>query len=184
MSDFCNCNDGSNTASVKDGRTVRLKFVRKQLLYDIENYAYVEADVLKDAGEQKRHARHVLAEVGEEGNVDRVSRILATVHALVIDMLYPYTKVEPIEEEIDDVLFAPDAYVVELHVPLSMSRTTLHLLSRLIHEYMVYRVLADWLSITNPDAAANWLAKAEATEEEISKAKSQRGVFTRATHPW
>lgn len=181
MADYCNCNNGSTANADANTRTVRLKFLRSQLLYDIKNYAYVEAHVM---GEEKQHAQHVLAEIGEEGNVDRVSRILAVVHAAVIELLYPYTKVAPIEEVIDDCLFAPDEYVIELNVPTSMSRTTMHLLSRLIHEYMVYRVLADWLSITNPDAAGNWQAKAEATEDEIAKAKNQRGVFTRATHPW
>lgn len=178
MADHCICGETNNN---KGNRPVRLKFLRSQLLYDIKNYAYVEADVM---GEEKQHAQHVLAEIGEEGNVDRVSRILAVVHAAIIEMLYPYTKAEPIEEEIDNCLYAPDAYEIELNVPTAMSRTTLHLLSRLIHEYMVYRVLADWLSITNPEAAANWLEKAEATEKEISKAKNQRGVFTRKTHPW
>lgn len=181
MADYCNCNNGSTAYTDANTRTVRLKFLRSQLLYDIKNYAFVVGDVM---GEEKQHAQHVLVEIGEEGNVDRVSRILAVVHASVIDMLYPYTKAEPIEEEIDNCLFAPDVYMVELHVPLTMSRSTVHLLERLIHEYMVYRVLADWLSITNPESAANWQAKAEAAEDEISKAKNQRGVFTRATHPW
>lgn len=181
MADYCNCGNGSTAATNDNTRTVRLKFLRSQLLYDIRNYAFVEGDVM---GEEKQHAQHVLVDIGEEGNVDRVTRILAVVHAAVIDVLYPYTKAEPIEEEIDDCLFAPDVYVVELHVPLTMSRSTIHLLSRLIHEYMVYRVLADWLSITNPDAAANWAAKAEAAEDAIAKAKNVRGVFTRASHPW
>lgn len=161
---------------------MRLKFLRNQLLYDIKNYAYVEADVM---GEEKQHAQHVLAEIGEEGNVDRVSRILAVVHTAVIEMLYPYTKAEPIEEEIDNCLHAPEEYVVELNVPNTMSRTTMHHLSKLIHEFMVYCVLADWLSITNPQAAANWAAKAEATEKEIDKVKNLRTkAFTRKTHPW
>lgn len=183
MADYCTCGTRitDNTNSNDGKRPVRLKFLRSQLLYDIKNYAYVEADVM---GEEKQHAQHVLAEIGEDGNIDRVSRILSVVHASVIELLYPYTKQEPIEEEIDNCLFAPDAYMIELNVPDTMSRTTMHLLSRLIHEYMVYRVLADWLSITNPDAAANWMAKADATESEISKTKNQRGVFTRATHPW
>ena len=181
MSDICFCGHADNTDS-ENKRTVRLKFLRSQLLYDIKNYAYVEADVM---GEEKQHAQHVLAEIGEEGNVDRVSRFLAVVHAAVIELLYPWTKQETIEEEIDNCLCAPDEYVVELHVPDSVSRTTMNLLSRLIHEYMVYRVLADWLSITNPDAAVNWAAKAEATEGEITKAKTtHKGVFTRKTHPW
>lgn len=182
-SDYCACVDGNDTnGSDENKHTVRLMFYREQLLYDIKNYAFIEGDVM---GEDKQHAQHVLVEIGEEGNVDRVTRILAVVHAYVIEMLYPYTKQAPIEEEIDNCLYAPNEYVVEMTVPDTVSRTTMHLLSRLIHEFMVYRVLADWLSITNPEAAANWAAKAAATEEEIDKAKNlRRNAFTRKTHPW
>ena len=175
MADFDIC--GQN----RDSRTVRLKFLRSELLYDIKNYAYVEADVM---GEDRQHGQHVLAEIGEEGNVDRVNRILAVVHAAAIEMLYPYTKTEPVDEEIDDIMQTPESYDIEMQVPLAMSRSSLQLLSRLIHEYMVYRVLADWLSITNPEAAANWMQKAEETATEIGRAKNRRGVMTRRTHPW
>ena len=179
---ICNTDGTTNASNNSDKRVVRLKFLRNQLLYDIKNYAYVEGDVM---GEEKQHAQHVLVDVGEEGNVDRVSRILAVVHTAVIEMLFPYTKAEPIEEEIDDCLHAPEEYVVELNVPITMSRTTLHHLSKLIHEFMVYCVLSDWLSITNPQAAANWSAKAEAIKEEIEEVKNlRRKAFTRATHPW
>ena len=82
MDNFVAC---QNNVSAEDVRVVRLKFLRSQLLYDIRNYAYVEADVM---GEEKQHAQHVLAEIGEEGNVDRVSRILAVTHTAVIEMLY------------------------------------------------------------------------------------------------
>ena len=179
---ICNTDGTTNAINNSDKRVVRLKFLRNQLLYDIKNYAYVEADVM---GEEKQHAQHVLAEIGEEGNVDRVSRILAVVHTAVIEMLFPYTKAEPIEEEIDNCLHAPEEYVVELNVPNTMSRTTMHHLSKLIHEFMVYCVLADWLSITNPQAAANWSAKAEAIKKEIEEVKNlRRKAFTRATNPW
>ena len=172
----------SSGGSSGESRSVRLVFYRSQLLYDIKNYAYVEADVM---GEDKQHAQHVLADIGEEGNVDRVSRILSVVHASVIEMLYPYTKSLPVEEVIDDCLDAPESYVVELDVPDTMSRTTLHHLSRLIHEYMVCCVLGDWLSITNPGASANWLSKAAATRKEIEDVKNlRRKAFTRASSPF
>ncbi len=182
MADYC-CNGTVPGDCGGDSKlTVSLKFLRSQLLYDIRNYAFIEGDVM---GDDKQHAQHVLIDIGEDGNVDRVSRILAVVHSAVIELLYPWTKSEPVEEEIDNILSAPDEYVVELHVPEGVSRTTMQLLSRLIHEYMVYSVLADWLSITNPDAAANWAAKAEAVAAEITRAKScHKGVFTRNTHPW
>lgn len=163
-----------------DKTEVVLKFKREELLYDVKNLAYVEADVM---GEERQHAQHVLADIGEEGNVDRVTRILAVVHDKVEDMLYPYTSMEPVEEEIDDRMWAPEEYMIVMRVPKSMSRTTLHLLSKLIHEYMVCHVLADWLGITNAESAAKWMAKAEIKEKEIGRAKNQRGVMTRRMHP-
>lgn len=152
-------------------KTVRLTFLRKELLYDAQNYAYIEADVM---GEEKQHAQHMLADICEEGNVDRVSRILSVVHAAVVEMLYPFTKEAPADAEIDDKLEAPEQYEIVLSVPDGMSQTTVNLLSKQIHEYMVYRVMADWLTITNPAAAQAWMGRAEDTATEIEKSKNLR----------
>ncbi len=156
---------------------VKLNFSRKELLYDIQNYAYIEGHVM---GEENQHAQHTLVDIAEEGNVDRVSRILSLTHAEAVELLYPYTKEEPIGEEVNDMLEAPDTYVIDMEVPKTMSRTTITLLSRLIHEYMVYKVLHDWLSITNPKAANNWLEKSEQAEKRINTIKHLRtSAFTR-----
>ncbi len=163
MMGACNSQGGA-----VETRVVRLTFKRKEILYDAQNYAYIEADVM---GEEKQHAQHMLADICEEGNVDRVSRILAVVHPEVVEMLYPFTKQEPVEEELDDKLEAPEEYVVELTIPDTVSRTTVKLLSKLIHEYMVYRVMADWLSITNPQASVHWREKAEKTQMDIERTK-------------
>ncbi len=167
----------------KATRSVSLVFHREQLLYDIKNYAYIEGHVW---GEENQHAQHTLVEIGEEGNVDRVNRILAVVHAAAVEMLYPYTKVEPMDNErICDRMWTPKDYEIEMRVPISMSRTTLHLLSRLIHEFMVARVIHDWLSITHPEAARNWLEKALEAQEEINSIKNMRiGVLRRPAHPF
>ena len=143
-------------------RLVTLKFYKDKLLYDINNYAYIEGDKLPD---EAQHAKHLTQDIGENGNIDRATRLLGLMHAAVIELLYPLTKTEVIEEEIDNRLWDPDVYIIELHVPVKMSRTTMHYLARLIHEWMVYRVLADWLGIVNPEAAANWAAKAQLTED-------------------
>ncbi len=168
-------------------KDVVLKFLWTELLYDIKNYAYVESDVMEDAGDgsANTHARHQTADIGEEGNVDRVRRILSVVHQEVIDMLYPYTKKEVVSEEISDVLEEPESYDITMNVPDSMSRTTMQLLSKLVHEYMVYRVLADWLSVTNAKASANWQGKADLTKKDIDLAKNmRREPLTRKTSPF
>ena len=101
-------------------------------------------------------------------------------------MLYPYTKEDAIEGEvINDRMWIPDGYNIQMKVPTSMSRTTLHLLSKLIHEFMVARVIYDWLSITHPEAARNWLDKALEAQEEINGIKNARtGVLIRPHHPF
>lgn len=171
-----------NTATKK----VELVFHREQLLYDIKNYAYIEGHVWGEDNAEIRHAQHTLIEIGEEGNVDRVNRILGVVHAAAVEMLYPYTKQDAVDSEvICDCMWAPEEYKIEMQIPVSMSRTTLHLLSKLIHEFMVARVIYDWLSITHPESAQNWLSKSLEAEEEINSIKNSRtGVLRRPSHPF
>lgn len=186
MGECCRCRggSGSNGGAVNGSSyNVRLVFHRDKLLYDIKNYAYIEGHKLDDDAE---HVRHLTTDIGEDGNIDRVLRILSVVHAGVAEILYPYTKVEVEEDgELCDKLPEPRHYIIDLRVPATMSRTTLRLLERLIHEYMVYRVLYDWLSIVNPSAAESWGLKASATEDEIERAKNMRtGGLRRPGHPF
>lgn len=174
---YCKQNNSNPTQKVV------LRFKSENLLYDIRNYAYIEGHIMPDDAEC---SRHMTIDIGEDGNLDRVLRILSVVHAHVIEILYPYTKLKTTEEEeIDNRLWAPEEYVVELHVPETMSRTTMDLLSKLIHEFMVYRVLADWLSITYPKKAQIWLEKANEAQEEINHIKNKRTqTLRRALHPF
>ncbi len=165
-----------------DTLVVTMSFARKELLYDIKNYAYIEGHVM---GEDKQHAKHVLVDIGEDGNVDRVTRILNLVHAAVTELLYPYTMEEPIGEDVNDVLTEPENYIIKMKIPNTFSRTSITLLVRLIHEYMVYRVLSDWLSITNPSASEHWLHKCQEAEKQINSVKNnRRKTFTRPLSPF
>lgn len=180
-----NCHN-DNEAAGNARKEVMLVFHREQLLYDIRNCAYIEGHVWGDGKEEIRHAQHTLIEIGEEGNIDRVNRILGLVHRSAIEMLYPYTKQEVREEDvICDRIREPEDYIIKMNVPDGMSGTTLYLLNDLIHEFMVARVIHDWLSITHPEAARNWLDKAEEAEREINIAKNRRrGMLRRRSHPF
>ena len=137
-----------------------LTFKRAELIYDASNYSFVEADIMPEGDECRRHQ---VFDIGQAGNVDRVTRVLNTAHAECVEMLYPYTKEEiPDEQEaLDDVLKEPETYEIKLTLPETFSLTTLRLLEELIHEYLVCRVLADWMSITNPPSQAKWEEKLE-----------------------
>lgn len=166
----CCIENNGNTLKVK------LTFKRAELLYDIKNCAYVESHVLPAEAE---HARHMVADVGEEGNVDRVTRVLDLGVSMCREMLYPWAKKDIGKTEYDDTLAERKQYEIEMNVPGTMSQTTLTLVERQIHEYLVCRGVADWLSITHPEKSETWLAKAAEAESEIRVAIHSRMERTR-----
>lgn len=145
-------------------KAVTLAFKRDQLLYDIGNYAFIEGSVMDT---ESNHTRHMVQDVGEEGNVDRVTRVLNLTVSKCRELLYPYVRKELRRTELDDNLREPPVYGIVLNVPPDFSQTTLHLLKNLIHEYLVCTAVADWLSITNTEKAQVWEAKAKEAESEI-----------------
>lgn len=161
---------------------VTLNFLRDQLLYDIGNLGYVEGHILPD---DQEHARHVTSDIIEDGNVDRITRILDLVHAEAEELLYPYTKRKTTcVDDRYDPLINRECYVIDMHVPDRFSSTTSRLLETLIHEWMVAAALADWLGITNERAAQKWKARAEEMRLSVMDVKGHHGVMTRPMHPF
>lgn len=186
-----------------------LTFRRSELLYDINNLAFVEADIMKSEDE---HGRHQVYDICEDGNVDYVTRAMDKAFAECVELCYPYSKVavnavegteagdlpvttgtttaarvdgDKLVMEKNDVKGVTEEYVLRLRLPDDFSQTTLNVLTRYIHDFMVYRVLADWMSITNAGSTADWAGKAQSLEEQIPiKLNSRCGRIRRKMHPW
>lgn len=152
-------------------------------MYDISNSAYVEADVMDEG---RTHEKHQTFDIAEDGNIDRVTRILNLAFSEIRELLYPFTKV-PVEDgkNGNDILVEPETYTLTLKVPERFSDTTYELLKNYIHEYLICRVLWDWFSTTKPESAAIWKGKADAAMDEIKSAKSTRiGKVRRGQSPF
>jgi len=167
----------------KNTKPLALHFKREELLYDIANIAYVEGDVMQTDDE---HQRHQVFDICEDGNINRVTRVLNLAFAHCAELCRPLSK-RPAMPYVDatDTLTATDVYVMDLRVPEKFSYTTHRLMEHLIHEIMCYKVLADWLSITAPGAEAKWLAKIEELESQLKEAVNANGGRTRRPlSPW
>ena len=203
-----------STGLTKRTKTVKLLFKRSELLYDIKNYAYVEGDVMQVKTE---HDRHQVQDIGETGNIDRVTKVLDLAYAESVEALFPYSKQEVEQEtEMDNmptVVYDEEPaeggsdgvktptheddkaegktegeanaktqdYEIQLLVPDAYSKTTVTLLVRYIHEYMVCRVMADWMSITNPTSAPKWKEKEQEMLESMKEAVNFRTKRARRT---
>lgn len=175
------CNGLQDESQIK--RKVTLLFDREALLYDIANIGYVEGDVMNT---DSPHDKHQVIDITEDGNVDRVTRVLDLAHSICVESLYPFTKDECEDGmELDDMFQETPTYKIELNVPKKFSATTAKYLEQLIHEFFVASALADWFSITNPKSADKWAAKAEAVLEEVKrKLHARLGVLTRPLKPF
>jgi hypothetical protein len=82
--------------------------------------------------------------------------------------MYPYTK-EPCADEqtTNNNLTETPQYVIEMLVHEDFSQTTIDLLAKLIHEYVICRVLGDWFRITYPTNQSGWELKAEDIKQQI-----------------
>ena len=159
-----------------------LTYKRTQLQYDIENYAYIEGSIMQAPS---AHNRHIVQDVGDKGNVDRITRVLDLAVDKCKEMLYPYTKHEIHRTEIDNNLKEVPVYGIVLSVPKTFSQTSLNLLSKLIHEYMVCEGVADWMSITNPEKAETWKSKSQEAIREVKIVLARRTQrIRRKTHPF
>ncbi len=145
-------------------KTVTLTFKRSEILYDIKSMAFVEGDTKKV---EQEHDRHQVMDVGEDGNVDRVTRVLDLTFAECVELCYPYSKTEVTDGTADDDTLEEKDYVLTLTLPDDFSQTTIDLIKASIHELMVCRVMADWMSITKKKAAADWQTKGETARQTV-----------------
>lgn len=155
-------------------KTVVLTFLRNELLNDLDQYGYVEGDVMRADADHLKHGRHQTQDITQDGNIDIVTRKLDLKVAWCREVLFPYTK-NPVMDNVtlDDVLQDTETYTIAMTVPSDFSDTTAEWLEQLIHNLLVWWVLYYWLSITKPEGAEKWLALAKDGEGELEKAKSR-----------
>ena len=172
----------NSEAKTMQYKNVKLTFNREQILYDIKNVAYIEGHKLD---EKQQHIQHTIVDICEEGNIDRVNRILYNVYLSVVEMLYPYTKNEIMDNMLNNDMREPDEYVINMLVPETMSQTSINILNTLIHEYFVTYVISDWLGILLPESSQYWMLKLAGIEKDITSVKNRRATtLTRPNHPF
>lgn len=156
-------------------------FDKEELKYDIANIAYAQGDVARVndnyghdlLGDDREHLMHQWKDVCEDGNYDRVMRIEMLALSEVEQALYKYSaKAIRKDWSLDDLMDTKQELLIELRVPYGFTDVTCWYLLRLIHEYIVDRVLADWASITYPEAEMRWMEKADITLAKIKEAKT------------
>ena len=163
-----------------------MKITKKSLIYDISNMAYVVADF-----DPANHSLHRVRDICQDGNIDRVARVLGLCYSKVISLLFPVLQPPRCDENRDclaephdfEFIFRKEGslrFLLTKEIKLNIRET--------IREYMVTSVLADWLGITLPEAADVWKFKAETAFSSLQEIIAEvsykgQGGFRRRVPP-
>jgi len=158
----------------------------EELRFDIANIAFAQGDVARVSdnyghdllGDKGEHYLHQWKDICEEGNYERVRRVLEQSMGKIEHMLTRYSAfVTHRDLSLDNVNQENrKEFVLELKVPNTFSDSNCWYLLRLINEYMTCRVLEDWASITLPEVMERWMNKRMEVEEDLKEARSNCGV--------
>ena len=155
-----------------------MKIKGEALLYDIANLAYVIADT----GDYLNHGLHRVTDVCEEGNRDRVARVLGHAYAYAIDALAAVTEPPKIDINRDWSAKVRD-YEIKFRKDCGLSPQRKIRIKECVQEYMVTMVLSDWLGFTYPESADIWQEKAAEALASLSATITGRYAFTRRQSP-
>lgn len=160
-----------------------MTFYREELLHDIRMAGYAEGSTVD--GEMNDHRRHLVQDIAEDVNIDRLDRALDLAVAKAREALYAYTKRPVDRPETDNRLSEHKLYGFVLQLPEDFSQTTLDLLTKLTQEYIVSSAVADWFSTVYPERAEVWASRAEAASRRILTAGGKRrGRLRRTMRPF
>ena len=175
------------------GHKVMIELQKKELVFDIKNTAAVYADSISSSVEDS-HSIHNIYDVGEDGNRDKLARILDSAVEDCNEMLFRYTKMEILgggfdSNEWEECIGSPtneeEAYYLAMRIPQGFSKTSVHTMTVYIHDYIVNQCLYEWLMIVYPDGADRFLALAEEKKQKIKGASNRSAGRARITlHPF
>lgn len=155
-------------------RTLTIK--KEEVLYDIANLAFVIADI---HGSADAHAVHQTFDIIEGQNRDRIERVLSMSVAIVREVLSRGSAEGNFNRLPSSLL--PSDIIFKIRASCHFNgdlKSVMVILREIIHEYLVCRVLADWLSVTLPSLAGVWREKAALQLERLERlavSLAQRG---------
>ena len=175
------------------GYKVMIELVKKELIYDIKNTAFIFADSYSNPNVDAKQLKNVF-DVSEEGNMDKLARILDSAVEDCREVLFRFTKLEMLGGGFDSNEWAEcigspanedEAYYLAMRMPQGFSKTSVHTMTVYIHDYIVNQCMYEWLMVVFPDGADRFWALAEDKKQKIQVASNRSANCPRiALHPF
>lgn len=155
---------------------------RAELISDIEAQAFIMGDMLP---EEQQHTKHLIQDICQPPSLDRTTRMLTVAFHECVAILGAFVKEAAISERGSDAFVEKQQYSIRLSCPDTITESTLAALPNLLHEFMLWKVLADWTSQILPEQYAACLNRVEESKGSILSVMRKRSKpITLKAHPF
>lgn len=155
----------------------------KELVYDIQNKAYLTGQAREAEGKKDYQAASNMQASDDMENSYQIRRSLANLFSALKSLLGEYlsenktTSDNLIATEID----SDGELTLEFELPSNYNNASADSLGNSIHSYLVDMALGDWFAITNKEDAETYINHAAVSLENAKRALYKRSRPTRPT---
>ena len=156
----------------------------KELVYDIQNKAYLTGQAREAEGTKSYEAASNMQASDDDENSYQIRRSLANAFSSLKSLLGEYLKEDKstsnniINKEIDYDGDLRLAFVL----PINYNNSSADALGNGIHAYLVDMALGDWFAITNKEDAQTYVAHSAVSLENVKRALYKRSRPERPTY--
>lgn len=165
-------------------KTLEITQQVKELVYDIQNKAYLTGQAREAEGKKSYEAASNMQASDDEENSYQIRRSLANAFSALKSLLGEYlsedksTSDNLIYEEIDK----DGVLTLSFELPSNYNNASADSLGNGIHAYLVDMALGDWFAITNKEDAETYIAHSAVSLENVKRALYKRSRPARPSY--
>lgn len=139
----------------------------EELVCDISGKLSLVAQARRSADEEAD--THAVEDILDDGNRELLENMVCRLVYEVMNLLYPFARTPVRGGMVSDRAQETERYEISLSFPHERSETQVRELCATVHEYIVDKSVAEWLSLTLPDSDWQiWEEKAQTLRERIA----------------
>lgn len=156
----------------------------KELIYDIQNKAYLTGQAREAEGKKTYEAASNMQASDDDENSYQIRRSLANAFSALKSLLGEYlsenktTSDNLIAKQIDN----DGVLELSFKLPSNYNNSSADALGNGIHSYLVDMALGDWFAITSKEDAEAYISHAEVSLENVKRALYKRSRPERPTY--
>lgn len=165
-------------------KTVTVTQQVKELVYDIQNKSYLTGQAREADGGTNYEAASNMQASNDDENSYQIRRSLATAFAALKSLLGQYLVENATTSDnlINSAIDNDGALILAFELPSNYNNASVDSLGNGIHSYLVDMALSDWFAITNKNDAADYIAHAQVSLENVKRALYKRSRPERPTY--